>query len=523
MLKIIKRNKKGHKKIIEEKPELRELELTAENIRNQIGDSDDVIDRELLVNGNKNLPVDMFMIDGLVNTLNVDEDVLKPLLQEGLLSDVQTEDEIIERIIHGGIYHNQAREIDTIDEAIELILVGGAVLVFSKVHKAIFFDVRGFEKRSISEPTGENVVKGAKDSFIEVIRINTASVRRKLRTQNLRIIESRVGQQSYTQVAVVYIEGTTDEELVKEVQERIDKIDVDGVLLSASFEEYVIDEKFSPFPQMIYTERPDKFCQYLMEGRVGILIDGLPLGYILPAVFDMFFQAPEDYANNFFMASFIRMLRYFAYLITLLLPGFYVALTNFHQEMIPTALATSIIKSKEGIPFPDVFEVLGMLIAFELLIEAGIRLPKAIGQAVSIVGAIVVGQAAVEAKLVSPAVVIVVALTGIAGFTLPNQDFANASRLWRLILLICASAAGLYGLVVGLLMMGYQLVKTQTFGVPYLTSLTNYMGDKFKTDTLFRLPMFTMTQRPGNLHLSNKVRQNTKSNSKSTRNQSDKE
>jgi spore germination protein KA len=255
------------------------------------------------------------------------------------------------------------------------------------------------------------------------------------------------------------------------------------------------------------TERTDKFCHYIIEGRVGIIIDGLPVTYIIPATISMFYQAPEDYAQNYIVSSFLRFLRYTSSLITLLLPAFYVSITSFHQEMIPTDLAVSIIRSKAEVPFPTVTSVFMMLLAFEVLLEAGLRLPRTIGQAVSIIGALVVGQAAVQAKLISPVVVIVVAVTGITGFTLPNQDFTNGIRVFRLLFVICASIAGLYGFSLVALILVYHLNTLESFGVPYFTPFAANEGRDITKDTLIRIPLFLMKKRPTSLMTTNKKRQ----------------
>ncbi len=506
MLKFWKKKKDGQPFLYEEKPELENLELTTKNIRNQIGDSNDIIFRDLYINGHMDLPVTLVFVDGLINGKIVDDDILKPLLQETVLTRNKGKD-IIKHIMHGGLYHNSAKVREKIDECIEDILTGDVALIFDKENKAITFDIKGFEKRSISEPSGENIIKGAKDSFVEVLRVNTALIRRKIKTQNLRIKQTKIGQQTLTDVAVVWIEGIANRHIVDELFRRLDSIKIDGAVSARFIEEFIIDNKWSMFPQVIYTERSDKLCQSLLDGRVGLVIDGLPTVYIVPAVYNMFFEAPEDFANNYVAASFITLLRYFSYFISLILPAFYIAITTFHQEMIPTDLTISIVTSKEGVPFPSFIEVTGMLIAFELLIEAGLRLPKAIGQAISIVGAVIVGQAAVSAKLESPTVVIIVALTGIAGFTMPNQDFSNTVRIWRLILAACSSIAGLFGIVIGMLVMGYRAASMESFGVPYLTPFAANEGKELAQDTIFRLPLFMMKKRPASLKAINKKRQ----------------
>jgi spore germination protein KA len=301
------------------------------------------------------------------------------------------------------------------------------------------------------------------------------------------------------------MKNIVNDSLVQEVKKRINDIAVDNALTASYFEGFLVDNKNTPFPQIMYTERPDRFCSNLLEGRVGLIIDGMPIAFIAPGTLAQFVQAPEDYSQHFLVSSVIRYTRYTSLFITLLLPAFYISITTFHQEMIPTELTFSIVAAKQGVPFPMFVEVLLMLIAFELLVEAGLRLPFIIGQTVSIVGALVVGQAAVEAKLLSPATVIIVATTAITSFIMPSQDLSNALRLWRFGLAIVSSIIGMYGLTMGLFLLIYQWCKLDTFGVPYLSP---FIGDEKiqLQDSLFRLPLTTMKQRPTSLDVKNKQR-----------------
>ena len=488
-----------------ERPEKCELELTAANIKKLVQHSSDITFRELFINGQKDLPVTMVFIDGVIDTKTANDDILKPLAQEMHLSQSRKTEDIIERIEHGTLYHTSQKTRDKLMDCIGDIFDGSVALVFDSARTAVTFDIKGFEKRSITEPTGENVIKGAKDSFVENLRTNTATVRRKIKTYKLVIEETKVGMQSLTNVAIVYINDIINRHIVRELKNRLDTIDIDGVLSPGVIEENITDNKYSPFPQAISTERPDKFCANVMEGRVGVIIDGLPVTYIVPATFDAFMQAPEDYAQNFIISSVIRFLRFFLTLITLFLPGFYVSVTTFHHEMIPTELALAITASKEGVPFPSFVEVIFMLLAFEVLIEAGLRLPKNIGQAVSIVGAVVVGQAAVDAKLVSPGVVVVISITAISSFTMPNQDFSNALRLWRFIFVIMSCIIGLFGLSLGGIILLHHLANLEVYGIPYLSP---FVGEENKnmTDSIFRLPFPAQYNRPMSLKTRNKKR-----------------
>jgi len=487
--------------------ELNEKEVTTENIRSVLSDSNDISYQVHYINGCSHLPVTVVFVDGMVDTKIVNDDILKPLIQEKAFEKAKDLSSIIDLIEHGAIYHASRKLRNKLGDTLADILSGAVALIFDKEKKAVTFDIKGYEKRSIAEPTSESALKGAKDSFIEVLRVNTSLVRRKIHSPYLRIKEVIIGKQTRTPVAVFYIENLTNKKIVEEVFKRLNKIDIDGATTAGSIEEYIIDNKHTIFPLVLNTERTDKFCHNILEGRVGLIIDGLPTAYIIPANINMFFQAPEDYAQNYVIGSFLRILRFVNSLITLLLPGFYISITTFHQEMIPTLLAISIIKSKSEVPFPTSTSIIFMLLAFEVLIEAGFRLPRTFGQTISIIGALVVGQAAVQAKIISPVVVIVIAVTGMAGFTMPNQDFANALRICRLLFVICATIAGLYGLSLGLLILIYHLNTLETFGVPYFSPFVANDGREIIKDTIIRVPLYLMKKRPVILKTTNKKRQ----------------
>ena len=304
---------------------------------------------------------------------------------------------------------------------------------------------------------------------MESLRTNTSLVRRRLRAPELKIAEVIAGRQTVTPVDILYIEGITNPDLVAETKRRLAAVDTDELLQTSSLEELIVDEVDTAFPMIAYTERPDRFCAGLVEGRVGVIVDGIPLGYLLPGTVGQFFKTGQDRAQNWVAASFLSVLRYLCMLLSLFLPAWYVAAVNFHPEMIPARLAWSISEAKTDVPFSTIFEVLIMLLAFEAVQEAGLRLPGAIGQTASILGGLVVGSAAVEASIVSPVVLIVVAIAGIAGYTVPSQEFAAALRIWRFGLAIAASLGGLFGVMALAAVLVYRLAQLESFGVPYLT------------------------------------------------------
>ncbi len=480
-------------------------DVSSDDVRTIFENSSDFKSRMLLIRDKPELPVTIAYIDGLVDSKVVSDYILKPLSMEEQFDSCKTEADGIRLISMGKIYSSSLQVRANMKELVDDIIAGNAALIFDGMKTAFTFDSKGEIKRSISEPTGESVIKGAKDSFIEDIRTNTALCRKKIKSPYLSIEEIAVGKQTKTTVAMVYMKNIANEKLVNEVKKRLESIDADRALTTGTVEEFLVDTKYSVFPEIAYTERPDKFCVGLTDGRVGIIIDGMPITYIVPGTLLQFMQTPDEYSYHFIIGTILRLMRFICMFITLVLPGFYVCITTFHPEMLPAELTFSIIASNEGVPFPMFVEVLILLIAFELLLEAGLRLPKTIGQTVSIVGGLVVGQAAVEAKLVSPATVLVIAITAITGFIMPNQDFSNGIRLWRIVNTILSSIIGMFGLTFGLIFLLYHWCRMETFGVPYLDPFVANEDEQFQ-DTLFRLPHIAMKKRPTSLETKNKKR-----------------
>ena len=408
----------------------------------------------------------VLFLDGLTSGRDIAEQVLRPLAQ---MTDEAREEVLYTRALQGGVWCASVKEPESTQQAAELLVNGFCVILFPKSGKALGCEVKTGEKRSPSPPETENTVKGAKDAFTETLRTNTSLVRRHLRTPGLRLTETVVGKRTLTKVTVCWIDRLTDPELPRRMQERLSSIDIDGALSPAAIEEYVTGSRRTAFPLLEYTERTDHFCQGLLDGQVGLLADGLPLGYLAPVGLGRLMRSPEDRATDFFSASMLRLLRYAALGVSLLLPALYAAMAMFHQQMLPPKLLLSIIESKQNVPFSTLLEVLGLLCAFELLQQAGLHLPQAVGTAVSIIGGLVVGTAAVDAKLVSPAALIVTASSGICGFTLPNRELSDAVRLWRFVLTVLAGLWGLFGVTVGLLLLLTELAGLESLGRSYLS------------------------------------------------------
>ena len=429
----------------------------------QFEDAADFETRKVLCGGQL---LTVLFLDGLTSGRDIAEQVLRPLAQ---MTDEAREEVLYTRALQGGVWCASVKEPESTQQAAELLVNGFCVILFPKSGKALGCEVKTGEKRSPSPPETENTVKGAKDAFTETLRTNTSLVRRHLRTPGLRLTETVVGKRTLTKVTVCWIDRLTDPELPRRMQERLSSIDIDGALSPAAIEEYVTGSRRTAFPLLEYTERTDHFCQGLLDGQVGLLADGLPLGYLAPVGLGRLMRSPEDRATDFLSASMLRLLRYAALGVSLLLPALYAAMAMFHQQMLPTKLLLSIIESKQNVPFSTLLEVLGLLCAFELLQQAGLHLPQAVGTAVSIIGGLVVGTAAVDAKLVSPAALIVTASSGICGFTLPNRELSDAVRLWRFVLTVLAGLWGLLGVTVGLLLLLTELAGLESLGRSYLS------------------------------------------------------
>jgi len=436
-------------------------EMTDENVSGIFDGAADFVRRKLVCGNNT---IYAYAIDGLIAAAYASDYVLKPIIQQ---FDDSTMDELYQHAMNGSIYNCVAVACRDLDHMAFLLVNGFCVVLFPGTG-AIAFEVKTPDKRGTSAPEVENTVKGAKDAFVETIRSNTSYIRRHLRTPDLRIYETQVGRRSLTNISILYIKGITQPELVERMKRRIGQIDIDGMISPSSVEEYVTGSRATAFPLLQYTERTDRFCQGLLDGRVGLLVDGIPVGYLAPTDLMYLMESAEDHGRDYMTASAVRILRYLALVAGLLLPAVYIALATFHQALIPLPLLRSIIESKIAVPFSTAAEILGLLIAFELLQESGIHLPQSIGQSVSIVGGIVMGTAAVEAGIISPVALIVVSIAGVCGFVLPNRDLAQAVRGWRFCIAALAAFSGLWGVFAGAMILLIHLMGIRSLGVPYL-------------------------------------------------------
>lgn len=428
----------------------------------------------------------------LAKMSSINDYVIKPITQQEIPKDMPPKKRI-DLLMTKTIVTCDNRTSTDMDEIVGFMLYGDTILLVDGVAEAILICTKEWHQRSITEPQSERVVKGPKEGFIESMDINYTLIRRKIRSPDLKFVFKEIGNRTKTRVCISYIEGIASDKVLKELNKRLDEIQIDGVLESGYIEELIKDSPLSPFKTIGNTERPDTVAGKLLEGRIALIVDGSPNVLTLPFIFTEYFQINEDYYTNFFYSSINRILKYIGFFISTSTPAIYVALTTFHQEMIPTPLLLSISASREGVPFPTIVEALLMLMAFEILREGGLRLPSSVGSAISFVGAVILGEAAVSARFVSAPIVIVVALTGISNFLLPKM--VGSLILTRLVFLILSAFLGLYGYIFGVIGLFIHLFSMRSFGYPYMLN-TNLMDEEDIKDTVIRAPWWLMHFRP---------------------------
>lgn len=472
------------------------LNENMEKINQIIGSNADLIIRNISIGRSNAKPAVVFYFDNIVDSHHVDRDIINPLVLDVYASGLNSSGEIIEQLQAGNIItrgHVEATE--NLNDLLNGVLIGEAALLIDGVNTAYVISVKGYEYRSVTQSEVEPVVRGSREAFIEVLSVNLGLIRRRVHSPNLTFESLTLGSVGKTKVCMAYIKGLCPANLLDEVRSRLKRINIDEILGSGYIEELIQDNPYSIFPQMRNTERPDVVAAALMEGRIAIITDNTPIALIAPGEFFSLMQSAEDYYNRYIFSSVIRLLRYFAFSISIFAPALYIAVITYHQEMIPTALLISIMSARTEVPLPVVGEAFVMIITFEILHEAGIRLPRAIGQAVSIVGALVIGQAAVQAKVMSPLMVIVVALTAISKFSIAQYNITLPVRLLRFLFMLLASILGMFGIMIGVLFLMFHLFSLESFGKPYMAPLSPFRASDLK-DAAIRAPWWAMVRRP---------------------------
>lgn len=472
------------------------LEENRQTLRRIFPHASDLVYREISIGNKKPHQALLAYIDNLTNCDLLHRDIIYPLAaaRNHLPSDL-TARWVKEHLLSPGKIAEQHRWA----EVIEAIVRGGAVIFLEGESKALIATVPEDVSRGVNKPLSETTVRGPADAFNERLCTNIALVRRRLATPYLAVEYIQIGQSTKIQVAILYLLGKAQENTVREVKKRLHHIHRTDVISSGQIEELIQDHPYSVFSTIHITERPDRIVGNLLEGKVALLVDNTPFAMIVPATLASMLQSPEDYYNRYWFSSFIRILRWFSLVAALLVPSIYIAITSYHHELVPTVLLVSIVASREGVPFPAVAEALLMEIAFETLREAGVRLPAPFGQTLSIVGALIIGQTAVSAGLVSTVMVVVVALTAIASYTIPTITLANSIRTLRFLMMIAAAFLGMFGVMVGLVLIMFHLCSLNSFGVPFLSPLAPLNLSDLK-DAMVRLPNRLRRKEEGQQH-----------------------
>ncbi|ATW28524.1 spore germination protein [Candidatus Formimonas warabiya] len=491
----------------EEKPLTGDLPFDLTMIQNILGTSNDISYRRFKIGVEE---ATLIFIDGLVDKAMINDHILHPLMVDAQLTGADEElarknlvTQIGDKILTAG----EIKPVKEMSELVNGVLSGNTALLLDRSEKALLIDTRGWPARGIEEPETEVVVRGPREGFTETMRTNTALLRRKIRDPNLTFDTVRLGVRTKTDITIAYIKGIAKDTLVEEIKKRLKNIHTDAILESGYIEEFIEDNPLSIFSSIGNSEKPDTVAAKILEGRAAIIVDGTPIVLTVPMLFIESFQTADDYYSRSPYTSLLRFIRFLGFLFSVFSPAIYVALVAFHQELLPTPLLMTVAAASEGTPFPSIVELLGMGLLFEILREAGVRIPRSMGQAVSIVGALVIGEAAVSAGLIGAPVVIVVALTAIASFTVTPQ--ADAATILRFLLTLAAGAFGMFGIVIVVIQMVIHLVSLRSFGVPYLSPLAPFSINDWK-DLFFRVPWWAMKSRPESIEPEQRIRQGAK-------------
>ncbi|MFF2909491.1 spore germination protein [Paenibacillus sp. NPDC057934] len=487
-----------------------DLHNNIRSIQEALGSSPDLIIREMVLADQWG--VALLYMNGLADRTMIQTAVLKSLTNLGALKPEQESsfrEAPLAYLKEKALTVGDIGYIHGIDTLFTHLLSGDAILLLDGYAEGLRIGVTGREDRTVGEPTSQPSIRGPMDAFTENIQTNISLIRRRIKDPQLWLEIHPIGTITKTSVAIMYQKNIVSGHILQEVRNRLDAIDIDGILESGYIEEFIQDKTATPFPTVYNSERPDTIVAGILEGKVAIIIDGTPFVLLVPALFVHFLQTPEDYYQRSDISTLIRMIRFMSFLIVLLAPSFYIAITTFHQEMLPTNLLLNLAAQREGVPFPAFIEALMMEIVYEILREAGIRMPRTVGQAVSIVGTLVIGQSAVEAGIISAAMVIIVSITAISSYVIPANTMSISVRMIRFVLMGLAASFGLFGILVGVIILVLHLNTLRSFGVPYLSPLAPFNLDAQK-DSLFRLPWPAMRNRPKMYNRKNPVRQSRK-------------
>lgn len=480
------------------------ISANLDHMKKKTGNSPDIIVRTLKISQNPEIKTTILYVQGLIDNPSVTDFLIESIMKNPHLKEKLLPKEALDVISEDVVSLGGVETVTDWEKLLLSLLSGDSIIFVDGVNKALVASTRGGERRSIQEPSTHLTVRGSREGFTESNATNIAMLRRIINSPDLWIESMKIGTVTKTDVSIMYINGIAKEGIVEEVKKRLNRINIDSILESGYIEQLIEDQVMTPFPTLNNTERPDMVAGNLLEGRVAIFVNGTPFVLVAPALFVQFFQSVEDYYNRFDIASATRFLRIIVFIISIIGPAVYVAATTFHQEMIPTKLLVIVAAQRETVPLPAVIEALLMEMTFEILREASLRMPKAVGSTMSIVGALVIGQAAVQAGIVSPAMVIIVSITAIASFATPSYAIAISARLVRFLFIICAGVLGFYGMILAFIVLIVHLCSLRSFGVPYMSPLAP-LNPEGLGDTFFRRPMWAFKERPKLLSSNNNL------------------
>lgn len=462
----------------------------------------DIIIRKFIVGGK--YKAILVFLDGMVDKNTINNSILKPLLNNEKFKE-QNSNSMLNSIILEIIETNQATKVHNPDEVVYEVLSGNTLLYVDGLDYYISANTKGFDKRGIEKPQVEGAISGSQEAFNETLKTNITLIRKSIKNKDLTTEYIKVGERTQTYCAVIYIKGLTNPAIIDEVKRRISSIKSDYVMGGGMLEQYIEDNTLSLFPTVLSTERPDKTVSNILEGRVAILIDGMPFASIVPVTFASFMHTSDDSFMRWQYGTFLRLIRFAALLFAILLPSFYVAITSFHQEMIPTELLIAIAQAKESVPFPTLVEVILMEVSFELIREAGVRIPGMIGNTLGIIGALILGQAAVQANIVSPILIIIVAVTGLSNFSIPSYTFAFSIRIIRFVFIFAGAVLGFYGITITWIILSAILFTKKSFGVNYFAPVTPVTSKE--KDFLIKFPIWKREKRPDYINPLDEIRE----------------
>ncbi|WP_229106879.1 spore germination protein [Paenibacillus sp. 1001270B_150601_E10] len=483
--------------LIEHTHLVKKLDTNLQMIKKKLGGSSDIVYRVL---EHDKCMIGIVYIDGLVDYKIINDSIIKSLMDYPYIrkEDSNLPYHLFHSIKNYGLATGNVNTNSKLQDVIQGILEGNTIIMVNGFAHALVTNTQGGDKRAVTEPSSQGTVRGPKDSFTESITTNLTLVRRRIKSEELLFEQCKLGTHTKTDIRIAYMRNIANEKVVQDITRKLQEIEIDGVLESGYLEEYLNDNRYSPFPVMYNTERPDTVAGCLLEGRIAIFVDGTPHVLIAPVSFFSFIQSPEDYYQRFDIATALRIVRLVSFFLSILTPALYVAVSTFHHAMIPTPLIISFASQSENVPFPTVVQALILLAALEILFEAGIRLPKVVGSAISIVGALVMGEAAARAGFVSAPMVIIVSVTAIATFAIPSFNLAIVARLLRFFFLLLGASFGFFGILLGLFCLVAHMGHLQSFGYPYLASYAPNVPEDHK-DVIFRFPLRKFRTRPSGI------------------------